>query len=195
MWLYINVNFLWPYPQNFSVKFSLFRGFLSFILKSTLTERNRNFIVDKWFRILKVWIQNHVHKTIVETFFYLLSIRILPHQQDTGGFFVAVIEKLRPLPWEAAAKTLPAEGEKVGRDDSGMDAVGSSSEDKVPWGLQRKRRRIHGYREDPFVFFTEGEPLWPSIRYPNCWKCILCIGFQIWKSHNLCLWWEKIVYH
>ncbi|XP_021918254.1 tRNA (cytosine(34)-C(5))-methyltransferase isoform X2 [Zootermopsis nevadensis] len=91
-------------------------------------------------------------------------IRILPHQQDTGGFFVAVIEKLRPLPWEAAAKTLPAEGEKVGRDDSGMDAVGSSSEDKVPWGLQRKRRRIHGYREDPFVFFTEGEPLWPSIR-------------------------------
>jgi tRNA (cytosine34-C5)-methyltransferase len=89
----------------------------------------------------------------------------LPHQQDTGGFFVAVIEKLRPLPWEAAAKALPVESEEGGGDDNEKDASDSINEDKLPWGLQRKRRRIHGYREDPFVFFTEDEPLWPSIRY------------------------------
>ncbi|KAJ9597965.1 hypothetical protein L9F63_011166, partial [Diploptera punctata] len=88
-------------------------------------------------------------------------IRILPHQQDTGGFFVAVIEKLRPLPWESAAKN-------TGTSDSGDGIQGddkdTASEEKLPWGPQRKKRKIHGYKEDPFVFFTEDEPLWPSIR-------------------------------
>ncbi len=28
-------------------------------------------------------------------------MRILPHQQDTGGFFVAVLEKKAPCPWES----------------------------------------------------------------------------------------------
>lgn len=106
-------------------------------------------------------------KTVSETCLSLLSIRILPHQQDTGGFFVAVIEKLRPLPWEAAAKALPAESEEQEQGGNEKDAANSTSEDKVPWGPQRKRRRTHGYKEDPFVFFTEDEPLWPSIRYPH----------------------------
>lgn len=32
------------------------------------------------------------------------SIRILPHHQDTGGFFVAVLEKTKPLPGEKVYK-------------------------------------------------------------------------------------------
>lgn len=28
-------------------------------------------------------------------------LRILPHQQDTGGFFVTVFHKVKPLPWES----------------------------------------------------------------------------------------------
>jgi tRNA (cytosine34-C5)-methyltransferase len=87
----------------------------------------------------------------------------LPHQQDTGGFFVAVVEKLRPLSWEGAAKALERE-----QGASEKDAADSTSEAKVPWGPQRKRRRTYGYKEDPFVFFTEDESLWPSIRYPYC---------------------------
>jgi len=71
---------------------------------------------------------------------------------------VAVIEKVRPLVQDAAAT---AGDEKAAAD--------STSEDKVPWRLQRKRRRLHGYKEDPFVFFTEDEPLWPSLRYPYSW--------------------------
>jgi tRNA (cytosine34-C5)-methyltransferase len=105
-------------------------------------------------------------KSISEPCFSLPSIRILPHQQDTGGFFVAVIEKLRPLSWEAAAKTLCTDTGEQEPGANEKDAVDSTSEDKVPWGPQRKRRRTHGYKEDPFVFFTEDEPLWPSIRYP-----------------------------
>ena len=27
-------------------------------------------------------------------------MRFLPHHQDTGGFFVAVIRKTAPLPWQ-----------------------------------------------------------------------------------------------
>ena len=29
----------------------------------------------------------------------------------------------------------------------------------------KKKRRILGYKEDPFVFFSEEEELWPQIRY------------------------------
>lgn len=87
-----------------------------------------------------------------------------------------MIEKLRPLPWEAAAKAVPAESEAGGQDNDEKDAADSTSEDKVLWGPQRKRRRIHGYKEDPFVFFTEDESLWPSIRYLCSVECtiILC---------------------
>ena len=28
------------------------------------------------------------------------SMRVLPHHQDTGGFFIAVLEKKSLLPWE-----------------------------------------------------------------------------------------------
>jgi hypothetical protein len=27
-------------------------------------------------------------------------MRVLPHQQDTGGFFIAVLEKKSTLPWQ-----------------------------------------------------------------------------------------------
>lgn len=33
----------------------------------------------------------------------IFSIRILPHHQDTGGFFVAVLEKKSKLPWEKSS--------------------------------------------------------------------------------------------
>ena len=31
--------------------------------------------------------------------FFMKRIRILPHHQDTGGFFIAVLEKKQRLPW------------------------------------------------------------------------------------------------
>ena len=31
-------------------------------------------------------------------------IRLLPHHGDTGGFFVAVLEKTAPLPWQNEQK-------------------------------------------------------------------------------------------
>ena len=28
----------------------------------------------------------------------------------------------------------------------------------------QKKRRFHGYKEDPFLFFQDGEEVWPQIR-------------------------------
>ncbi|KAI5641301.1 16S rRNA methyltransferase rsmB/F domain-containing protein [Phthorimaea operculella] len=78
-------------------------------------------------------------------------IRILPHHQDTGGFFVAVLEKTALLPWEKPDEV--TEG----------TAVEKKEEDKKE--PPKKRRRMGGYREDPFVFFkSEEEDVYPSIK-------------------------------
>lgn len=82
-------------------------------------------------------------------------IRIFPHKQDTGGFFVAVLEKVRLLPWEAPLKQ---------SDTSSIETENLSEKKPSASEPQRKRRRMHGYKEDPFIFFDENEPLWPQIR-------------------------------
>lgn len=87
---------------------------------------------------------------------YTFSIRILPHHQDTGGFFVAVLEKIKPLPWEAQLKSTSVSAESS--EQNGVD--GSQSFQKEP----RKKRIKLGYKEDPFVFFNESEEIWTSIR-------------------------------
>ncbi|KAL0861678.1 hypothetical protein ABMA27_009164 [Loxostege sticticalis] len=77
-------------------------------------------------------------------------IRILPHHQDTGGFFVAVFEKVSPLPWEKDQKETTEVAEKP------------TEEKKEP---PKKRRRLGGYKEDPFVFFSgDTEDVFPSIK-------------------------------
>ncbi len=85
-------------------------------------------------------------------------MRILPHHQDTGGFFVAVLEKVKALPWESdSTSTLKVDEDKI--DQKNID------DKKTSPGPQRKRKRIIGYREDPFVFFKdEKENVWPSIK-------------------------------
>jgi tRNA (cytosine34-C5)-methyltransferase len=37
-------------------------------------------------------------------FFQERCMRILPHHQDTGGFFVAVLQKKKLCPWESTRK-------------------------------------------------------------------------------------------
>ncbi|KAL1115524.1 hypothetical protein AAG570_007553 [Ranatra chinensis] len=71
-------------------------------------------------------------------------MRILPHHQDTGGFFVAALVKQSRLPWEA---TQPKAEDTTARQEPA-----------------RKKRRVFGYREDPYVFFEPEEPVWLSIR-------------------------------
>lgn len=98
-------------------------------------------------------------------------MRVLPHLQDSGGFFVAVIEKRRPLGFEKndlrdlldkSAEKAQEEGDKAEAEE-GQDNE-KEKEKSAPWGPQRSRRRLHGYKEDPYVFFGDNDADYESIK-------------------------------
>ncbi|KAG5326419.1 NSUN2 methyltransferase, partial [Pseudoatta argentina] len=108
-------------------------------------------------------------------------MRILPHHQDTGGFFVAVLEKVKALPWEKEICVLNQSTQNVDGNEnknkhileekSAQDTKLSESEkqtleeEKKSREPPKKRRRMTGYREDPFVFFKDQtEDVWQSIK-------------------------------
>ncbi|KAG7169438.1 tRNA (cytosine(34)-C(5))-methyltransferase-like [Homarus americanus] len=79
-------------------------------------------------------------------------VRILPHHQDTGGFFVAVLEKVKALP-----------GEKIYFEkDQPVD------QNQLATNTQRirqppKKKRRQGFKEEPYYYFEEDEVVWPGI--------------------------------
>lgn len=112
------------------------------------------------------------------------SMRILPHYQNTGGFFVAALKKTKLMPWERKQKeealvVVDSEQEKV---DGATDGDAKVEEKHVPWGPQRKKRRIYGYKEDPYVFFQESEPVWQGI---SDFYAIECNEKSAFKPTNL----------
>ncbi|KAF5301115.1 hypothetical protein FQR65_LT08945 [Abscondita terminalis] len=113
-------------------------------------------------------------------------MRILPHQQNTGAFFVAVLQKIKPLT-QKLMDTEVADQDSVSTSDANKTGesqnVNNKRENFSSRG-SRKKRRFEGYREDPFVFFNEGETVWEDIkayyeisdRFDS--KCLLtrCLG-------------------
>jgi len=94
-------------------------------------------------------------------------IRVLPHHQNTGGFFVAVLKKIAPLPWESVNKAALAakkEAKEVATNDVVEGNVDDKPEESGRRSPMRKKRRTKIFKEDPFVFFDENEILWPPIR-------------------------------
>ncbi|KAH1015496.1 tRNA (cytosine(34)-C(5))-methyltransferase [Dendroctonus ponderosae] len=83
-------------------------------------------------------------------------IRILPHQQNTGAFFVAVLRKVGPF----TTKEKRNETDNVGPEKPSSKG---DFDERLPQN-QRKRRRKDVYREDPYVFFKEGEEVWSDIK-------------------------------
>ncbi|VVC46159.1 Hypothetical protein CINCED_3A003626 [Cinara cedri] len=75
-------------------------------------------------------------------------IRVLPHHQDTGGFFVTVLVKIQLLPWEASEKKNENLSEMI---------------PEKPIAV-KKKKRYQGYKEDPFVFLSDDDKVWPEIR-------------------------------
>ncbi|XP_036808943.1 RNA cytosine-C(5)-methyltransferase NSUN2 isoform X1 [Oncorhynchus mykiss] len=121
-------------------------------------------------------------------------MRILPHHQNTGGFFVAVLVKKAPMPWnrrfpklrkEQSSSSLPQpedspvgtplpetpleDGERDGGKEAGEDspkepeAGDQAKEPNVCGPPPNKKMKRHGFKEDPFVFLTEDDPVFPPI--------------------------------
>ena len=84
-------------------------------------------------------------------------IRVLPHQQDTGGFFVAVLVKKAPCLWESKQK-FEANGKNC---SNGTEENGEKRDVKEP--PRKKPRRHQGFKEDPYIYFNENEPLYSEI--------------------------------
>uniref|UniRef100_A0A672LMK0 tRNA (cytosine(34)-C(5))-methyltransferase n=1 Tax=Sinocyclocheilus grahami TaxID=75366 RepID=A0A672LMK0_SINGR len=92
-------------------------------------------------------------------------MRILPHHQNTGGFFVAVLVKKAPMPWNRRyPKCALLDGVFYCSFSSvtvlHIDMKCSVCSSPPP----PKKMKLFGFKEDPFVFLTEDDPIFPSIQ-------------------------------
>ncbi|XP_009238851.2 RNA cytosine C(5)-methyltransferase NSUN2 isoform X1 [Pongo abelii] len=124
-------------------------------------------------------------------------LRILPHHQNTGGFFVAVLVKKSSMPWNKRQPKLqgksaetrestqlspadPTEGkptdpsklESPSFTGTGDTEIAHATEDLENNGSKKdgvcgpppsKKMKLFGFKEDPFVFIPEDDPLFPPI--------------------------------
>lgn len=81
-------------------------------------------------------------------------IRVLPHHNNTGGFFVAVLEKRKLLPWEKAVDD-KAQESKERKEQEKDECV-----ERAP----KKPRIMQGFKEDPFKFFQPEEEIFKTFK-------------------------------
>ncbi|XP_026929802.2 RNA cytosine C(5)-methyltransferase NSUN2 isoform X2 [Acinonyx jubatus] len=114
-------------------------------------------------------------------------LRILPHHQNTGGFFVAVLVKKSSMPWNKRPPKLQGEPRELVRSGptdpaeleskpvGGIDDTeiteraenvenNGSKRDGVCGPPPSKKMKLFGFKEDPFVFIPEDDPLFPPIQ-------------------------------
>uniref|UniRef100_A0A452SJ79 tRNA (cytosine(34)-C(5))-methyltransferase n=1 Tax=Ursus americanus TaxID=9643 RepID=A0A452SJ79_URSAM len=85
-------------------------------------------------------------------------LRILPHHQNTGGFFVAVLVKKSSMPWNKRPPKVNITERTENVENSG------SKKDGVCGPPPSKKMKLFGFKEDPFVFIPEDDPLFPPIQ-------------------------------
>uniref|UniRef100_A0A4W6FMI1 tRNA (cytosine(34)-C(5))-methyltransferase n=1 Tax=Lates calcarifer TaxID=8187 RepID=A0A4W6FMI1_LATCA len=90
-------------------------------------------------------------------------MRILPHHQNTGGFFVAVLEKKSLMPWNKRYPKVGKQAEEAPKGAS-LTQEATAKQDGVCGPPPLKKMRLFGYKEDPFVFLTEDDPVFTTIQ-------------------------------
>lgn len=101
-------------------------------------------------------------------------IRIVPHDQDTGGFFVAVLRKTREFNQSKASRSADSQANNASADSATdhqesepvPEAVKDSSpsvdsEISVP---PEKKPKFSGFKEDPFTFLSESDSWWGTVK-------------------------------
>lgn len=120
-------------------------------------------------------------------------MRILPHHQNTGGFFVAVLVKKAPMPWNKRYPKLRKDVSSSSADPSRLPVPEGSLEETEGGGPEgkvdveastgdhsakeagankdgvcgpppSKKMRMFGYKENPFVFLTEDDSIFTTIQ-------------------------------
>ena len=87
------------------------------------------------------------------------SFRILPHRQNTGGFFVAVIEKTRELSGKPSVEdddVAVKEKEETTKEDEEKEKVSPPAKKSKPW--------FQGFREAAFIFLKRSDSQWEDVR-------------------------------
>ena len=74
--------------------------------------------------------------TVLQSLNISRCVRILPHLQNTGGFFVALLEKVSPCPW-----------------------MNQDSEGEPPKKKPKTAKPWSKYKEDPYEFFPDNEEM------------------------------------
>ena len=88
--------------------------------------------------------------------------RLLPHDQDTGGFFIALLRKRRPLGSEGGDGAKAASSEAPKKKESGLNkkqlkAAKLLACDEKAWAALRKERGFGGPPATPFRLSVSGE--------------------------------------
>jgi len=88
--------------------------------------------------------------------------RLLPHHQNTGGFFVALLEKVALCPWESARKIVKTDGQQITESDADNEKDENSSEIEPPQKKFKGQNR--GFKEDPIIYFKDNETVYEDIK-------------------------------
>jgi len=108
-------------------------------------------------------------------------MRILPHHQDTGGFFIAVLEKSCHLPGSIQAKLAARalekakeqenskeeekpEQKKEENQEGNTEKAGAKRNMETNDGPPQKKQKFFGNKEDPFIFMLPDDSRWPQIK-------------------------------
>lgn len=109
-------------------------------------------------------------------------MRLLPHDQNTGGFFVCVLEKViygtdaeksnagkraaspsTPEGGREVKKVKAEETEAVPEADEEADEPADAEGEKAAEGAGKKEKKDWSYREDPFSYVDPSSPELQSI--------------------------------
>ena len=108
-------------------------------------------------------------------------VRVLPHLQNTGGFFVALLEKVEALPWESKREKVFEETEKK--------EVEKKEEPPT------KKKRFWGFKEDPFIYCKEGdEAVSCFVHQINLAVLFVVVLYDHWINikQKQCLRWQRL---
>ena len=99
------------------------------------------------------------------------SLRLLPHDQDTGGFFVCVLTKAGQSEPEPVAESSSSAAKRMASPNGGSEAKrpkhgetnGHGAPDAPVAAPAKKFKRDLSFKEDPFSFVDPAQPEIQSI--------------------------------